>query len=264
MNCLIAIGHRDVEPWNKLREAQESTWIPSARENFDVLYFLSKEPPKWLSKWDITHEKLRFGRLTGRAIGRVDKSLSLLLPLKKVPKYFFNSDGDFVADSYSTYLLINRRTLSFYQWIINETDYSHFFSTTVSSYIDVERFSRHLKAHEYSGISLAGSRMNIQSENISGSGRLVSREFIEYLFENLESFEAHRIDDMAISTFAIKHLVNIRYWDRLDITDTDEFREMMKYRDKSNEIFHYRIKTNHRPKLDVEIMKRLHYEINPE
>jgi hypothetical protein len=241
-----------------LKHAQEETWVKEVRKKFDVIYVKSKEPPKLLNYLDILHEKLRFKRYSGRIVGKLDISLKYILPLNVTPKYFFDSNGEFIANSFSSYILMNRRTLAFYDWVLKDTDYSHVFTTTSASYIRLEAFENFYNKCSSSEKIIWGSRMNPDSNFVSGSGRLVSREFIKSVMSNLSRFEAHRIDDVAISLFAQNIGAEVEFWDRLDLDNYESLERFLLNKEQFSDIFHFRIKTKNRPYEDLKIMRSLH------
>jgi hypothetical protein len=113
-------------------------------------------------------------------------------------------------------------------------------------------------AHEI--LLLAGSKFSSsgKAKLVSGSGRLFSRDLIEEFLKTHKTFPAWRIDDVAISLHAQVLHANFRYWDRFDITCEADLQKFKEECLEHQDIFHFRIKTHERPKLDAEIMMNLH------
>lgn len=256
---LIAIGHSDEEPWNTIRRAQELTWVSDFKKHYDVIYVKSRKGNSFVKKIDKLHENLRFKKVTGRFVGISDR-MFLRNNLRNIPESEFDFQGDFVAHSYSTYATMNRRTYSLFKWFIQCTDYTHLFTTTSSSYLNLSGFNRMLRKNGLKSMLLAGSPFNDSEESsfVSGSGRLLSRDLVNRFLETKSDFPTWRIDDIAVSEHSKQLKANVEFWKRIDIYTYEDLTSFKAEAHLSRDVFHFRIKTQTRPNLDSEIMRSLH------
>lgn len=260
MNCrlLVLIGFANVEPYKTLRDVQMQTWLKHSGIDFELIFGKSKDANRFIRTLDSLHESLRFGKMTGKVVGKVDRML-MEKSLNKIPSYSFDSNGDFVSNSLSMYLTMNTRNFSFFNWFIKETEFTHVLSTTNSSYFDMKSFLDYFEKVKSTPMLFGGARFNIeQSTNfVSGSGRLMSRDLILKILETRNSFPAWRIEDLALSLHASSLGANFKFWKRLDFCSYDEFLTFKETHTENSGIFHFRIKTEKRPVLDAQIMLEL-------
>lgn len=256
---VIAISHSEVKPWDQIKIAQEKTWVAESETNSQVIFYVSKPAPLIFQKYDMLIEKYRFSKKYGRFIGKLNTIVGNFIS-HKIPNYLYLDDrNELIVNSWSTYQLFGRRNLALFDWFIKETDAEFLFQTNVSSYIKVQNLQNILKKFSAKNSVYAGVIINPHDVNfsiVSGAGKLLSRKLVSEILINKEMLKFDNLEDVALAELIGNLGVKAVDLPRLDlpnlpIIDLYSNEELGRY-------FHFRCKSESRPRIDGQIMQALH------
>lgn len=171
--------------------------------------------------------------------------------------YFGNSDelrvvGDEIFCPFEdTYTNMGYKTISSFQWLLENKKFDYIFRTNASSYVNQKKLYEFIdnkpKYNFYCGI--------IPFEHLkfcSGCGYFLSRDLVKLVVENRDIWDHNLIDDVALAKLLSMFSVPLN--DKAKRFDIDKY-------DDNDEIdlshYHYRCKCDDRND-DMKIMKKIH------
>jgi hypothetical protein len=260
---MVSITQANTEPWLSIwKEGQEKTWMMKYNKKATILNYKSKAPPKFLAKFDVCHEKYRYHRKIGKYVSIFDKIFALITS-KKIPKYDYIESANLLAvDSYSMYLLTNKRNLSLFKFFIEETECDFLFQTNTSSYVECVKLFEVVENFDPKSFVYAGYVVEPQSTRafVSGAGRLLSRASVELMYRHYKQFPHNNLEDVSIGDFMRKFGVKPHHLKRLDLPNLKVLQNTSDQELSDNFIF--RCKSDEIPRKDVIIMHELHNRLN--
>lgn len=260
---MISVTQANTEPWISIwRDGQAKTWMKKYSSIVKIVNYKSKTPPNYLVLFDKYHEKFRYHPKIGRYISVFDKIFGLVIP-KEIPTYTFNKSKNLLeVNSMSMYILTNRRNLSLYKYFIDETNCDFLFQTNTSSYINCEILLDILKNYKANLNLYAGHiiEQNSNREFVSGAGRLMSRATIELILENHKSYPHDNLEDVSVGDFLRKYGIKPIALQRLDIPNLEALNRISDL--ELNKNFIFRCKSDTIPRIDAQIMLKLHGRLN--
>jgi hypothetical protein len=263
MKLMVSITQANTEPWLSIwREGQQKTWMKKDKKIVTILNYKSKAPPKFLAKFDIYHERYRYHQKIGKYVSIFDKIFAQITS-KEIPAYkYIESENLLAVDSYSMYLLTNKRNLSLFKFFIEETECNFLFQTNTSSYVDCTKLLRVIENFDPKSNVYAGFVVEPQSTRafVSGAGRLLSRAAIELIYSQYKQFPHDNLEDVSIGDFMRKFGVEPLHLNRLDLPNLEILNNISDEELGSNFVF--RCKSDEVPRKDAIIMQKLHARIN--
>ena len=134
--------------------------------------------------------------------------------------------------------ICGHKTLKAFE-LINNLEFDYIFRTNSSSYVDKDLLLKFVndkpKNNYYSGV--IGNYENIPYA--SGSGYFLSRDLFDLVIENINLWEHHLIDDIALGQLLGRFNVYPQPNQRFNIIDNDNINNI----NIPNNYYHYRLKT---------------------
>ena len=263
MKLMVSITQANTEPWLSIwKEGQEKTWMRKYFKTVKVINYKSKTPPKFLAYFDMYHEKYRYHPEIGKYITIFDKIFANVTS-KEIPAYKYIEFTNLLeVDSYSMYLLTNKRNLSLFKFFIEETKCNFLFQTNTSSYVNCAKLLKIIENFDPKSHVYAGFVVEPQSTRafVSGAGRLLSRAAVELIYRQYKMFPHDNLEDVSIGDFMRKFGVKPLHLNRMDLPNLEVLNSISDQELSSHFVF--RCKSNEVPRKDVTIMKELHYRLN--
>lgn len=259
---LIAVGQANTEPWTSIwKEGQEKTWINNDSEYSSVVHVQSKDAPYLVSKLDAFHEKNRYSKRLGLWQGRLDKVVTRFIS-SKIPKYYFNPTSNLLmVNSWSTYFLMGRRVIAFYDWFLKNSDKDFVFTTNTSSYINQKILLNVIQGFNPDDSIYAGYLLpeGEKQQFVSGAGRLLSRKSVQLFVGHWHKYRHEGLEDVSHGRLMESLGVPALALPRVDLPTPESVAALPESVIKSQ--FHFRCKSTDWPRKDVEIMRLLHERV---
>lgn len=282
IKLLILVLSFEGEPFSKIQmQGQDSTFIGRALEISSVIRYVGRHfslPPKYRLIFAL--RKLQYALLDFSQIFFVGRVLRLVTDLRfgdrdiqRVPTFGGNADIEEVPYQVSTYgevsrlitkspedwSLIGLKTIQALRHVLDKYDFDFVFRTNTSSYLDVDLLKDYLtklpKNRVYGGVV---GKVFHDTEFASGAGILLSRDMVELICENSESWKHGLVDDVAIAEiikeFALP-VVPITPLPRLDLPTLDAAQATDNETIRNN--FHFRCKSSSADET-IKIMRYIH------
>lgn len=263
IRLMISITQANTEPWLSIwKEGQEQTWMRKYGKSAKIINYKSKTPPKFLVYFDMWHEKFRYHQKLGKFITIFDKIFAQIIS-KKIPSFkYIESTNLLEVNSYSMYLLTNKRNLSLFKFFIEETKCNFLFQTNTSSYVDCAKLLDVIKNFDPKSNVYAGFVVEPQSTRafVSGAGRLLSRASVELIYRHYKLFPHDNLEDVSVGDFMRKFGVKPLHLKRLDLPNLEILSSISDEELTNNFVF--RCKSDEVPRKDVIIMQKLHNRLN--
>ena len=255
---LILVLAINKNPWRRIEvEGQDPTWMVQCSDNQRILRYTGITPQgfRWrlINRAWVWNQKIRnisHGMIRLFSINPIVNRSDFSTPKVDFSKHEISTN---VPDLYS---LIGEKTLDVFQTCIQEFEFDYIFRTNVSSYVDLPRLNEFIRHRpltnyyagvigEYQGISFA-----------SGCGYFISRDVVEKVLKNRDSWDHNLIDDVSLGKLVTRSLqINIEEVGRIDIDSVDDVSS--KVAGGNCGIFHYRCKAGNAD-TTIKIMNLIH------
>lgn len=166
-----------------------------------------------------------------------------------------------LIDCWSTYQLFGRRNLALFDFFIKKTQFDFLYATNVSSYINKQKLFETVQSLNPDTNVYAGPLVlkDTANEFVSGSGKLFSRKLIGNFLSNLSIYLHDTQEDFATGKIARNMGVKAV---ELPMVFLPTPTSVLEAPDESLESsFHFRCKSTALPRLDVEIMHKVHEKV---
>lgn len=158
-------------------------------------------------------------------------------------------DGDkFYAKGEEKLDSIGRKTIQAFEFFSNNYEFDYIFRTNLSSYVDLPRLYEKLNQKKYTYDGVVGLDNGVKFA--SGAGYVISKDLVQHVIVNKDSWNHGMIDDVAMGQMMNKIGVNpigdLTRQTFLNVTENVDVNQ-----------YHYRCKQSERIQ-DTVIMKRIH------
>lgn len=258
-NLAIAIGYRPLSPWRDIHElGQHRTWIPEfLSAGAQVITVTSESENTFLSSYDNFRERCRHSPRVAPWMGRADKFWMKMLS-NEIPSWKFDKDlFNLKTDLSPTLFMMYQRAFAMWDWFLKETQSEYLLATMTGIYLNIKQLGRLLDTLEkIEGNFVAG--MEIKTKNlsfISGAATIYPRRTVEKVLAARHLQPKHMMEDVGRSELFRSlgvRFYGVPYLDLLTSEDVSAFSSQLK------NYTMFKIKSENRPKSDIEIMLELH------
>ena len=187
--CLISHGY--YKPWIDIAiNGQNKTWLThDLPDNFQVLNYHGT-PLKAFGQWlDKAHERIRWSNryfhLILKYVDLVVTSPFLAWIPEVCPSKLMQLNHETIhVRTKDSYLTFRWKAKGTFKYILNHYDFDFVFMTTTSSYIRANKLIELLADAPKTGY-LAGARAYAGANFAAGSNRVLSRDLVRYLVEQI-------------------------------------------------------------------------------
>ena len=213
---LIVVFHTRQEPWEEIvREGQFKTWVPVAlRKGFRVAYCFGPKPNKFIKKFDVWNENLRwhhgarvsdFRNAVNRMIATPFRSC---MPQIKIVNYGGAPEGvtGMQANIWDAYVTGRWRQLAIFRYFLNDKKAKYLVLLTSAAYIQPELLLKRISLIEkevvYAGPFL---EKDTASQFVGGAQVVINKKFAKLMIDNRKKIPVEYLNDLGLA-FAAKEL----------------------------------------------------------
>jgi hypothetical protein len=249
--CLVLTNN--CNPWNKIfNEGAKMTWIPQASKFMKVYSYTGRTPSFIHSARESLTGRMRHTRFdfAQRFIDRMFRKVFMRFPFDQT---LINENiHQREVELHST---IGIRTLSAFEFILNDSKWEYLWRANVSNYVYAPRLLSIIETLPKNNLA-AGEINNFGDiPYLSGAGYLLSRDVVERVIENAQLWNNAYLDDVALGLLLLDLDIPLLRVERLSISDVSQLDRYSK-----PELVNYasfRCNGLHDRNQDILIMKRL-------
>jgi hypothetical protein len=259
---LILILAIDKEPWKSIEiMGQEATWDNDLPINVQAVRYVARlkfgiRPLMLRINWVILNSRFGirkiafFHRVSKKYIAKLNRAI-----ISRMPDAASVDHGIAVAIP-EEYSLIGLKTLSAFNFALNNFDFDFLFRINVSSYLDVNSLQLFLSELEPINVFAGVHGNHFGQDFASGSGYLLSKDVVQMTVDNYRDWDHSLIDDVALGKLLTKTLkLNMTSYSRTDFQQPEQVSKISSEDFSKN--FLYRCKTDSSSKT-IAIMKSIH------
>jgi len=263
-SVLCAVAHGLYVPWLEiLKEGQSKTWLAQPTpDNVEIIHYHGTPLNSIIYPLDKIHERIRWSNRHMYRLLKLIDNLTLRPWINYIPPIeessILNLENKVMHVRFPDLYLTHRwKILSLMNFFLNHTNHDYLFTTTTSSYINLEVLSQKIEEFE-PGDLYFGALPYEGAEFISGSNRIFSRITVSKLLLAKHFLKPGIIEDLAVGQLLSKIGVKPTFIPLINISSIQELDNIQDVTLREN--YHFRLKSGSNTRRDdAKIMRALHY-----
>jgi hypothetical protein len=253
--CLVLTNSKD--PWKKIfHEGAEATWIPQAAKLMKIYSYTGRAPGIIHSARESLTGRMRHSRFdfVQRFIDRWFRKVFMRFPLDQSL-----INGNIYQREVELHSTIGVRTLSAFEFVLNDSDWEYLWRANVSNYVYAPCLFSTIENLPKGNLAAGVINHFGDVPYLSGAGYLLSRDVVERVIENARLWNNAYLDDVALGLLLLDLDIPLLPVERLSISDVSQLDEYSR-----SELVNYasfRCNGLHDRSQDILIMKRLNREL---
>ncbi len=151
-------------------------------------------------------------------------------------------------------LNLGHKTIDAFQWVLENSGFSHLFRTNLSSYVDIDGLCEFIKQLPSERVYTGKLYTDYAFPFISGAGIILSRDVVELIVREKYHWDHSQIDDVALALLLRENGIPIhkKKLRRVDISKPTDIQKVS---------LHYRVKYETDRNIDTIRMRDIHNSI---
>lgn len=264
-NLVIGLLQVNANPWKKIyKEGQYPTWISKCSSDIDIINIYGLTPNKFIRKFDLTYEKLRWSRTFQGPIHIIDRVLTNNLSRINNPEYQVLDDKkvtNLLVKFPSTHMTLPVVEIAFYRYFLNHFDANFLYMSNTSSYVNTDNLQKFVDNISETKKIYGGSFQTFaEVKYASGSNRLLSRDLVAHLVNKFKHWDFSLVEDVSMGKLLESESFTEVNIPSLTFSTVDEINSVNPMEFTNN--IHFRLKSGplHLRK-DAELMHLVHSKL---
>jgi hypothetical protein len=222
--CLVLTNSKD--PWKKIfHEGAEATWIPQAAKLMKIYSYTGRAPGIIHSARESLTGRMRHSRFdfVQRFIDRWFRQVFMRFPLDQSL-----INGNIYQREVELHSTIGVRTLSAFEFILNDKNWDFLWRANVSSYVYAPRLLSTIENLPKRNLAAGVIGQFGEISFLSGAGYLLSRDVVQRVVENAQFWNNLFLDDVALGILLFNLDIKLQPLERLTISDVSQVNQYSK------------------------------------